>query len=135
MFAMRACRKSTMVCKPLNAEQMTTKSRVPSPCYSCCPLSRGIVRWPSDDEAPAQRGHVGEEGAELHGLDRVCAGVVACTVEFYWTQWFRWRLIGKLKVVKMIMRSHRLILLVPESIRPRDISTSTGSVYTVPFQV
>ena len=87
MFAMRACRKSTMVCKPLNAEQMTTKSRVPSPCYSCCPLFRGIVRWPSDDEAPAQRGHVGEEGAELHGLDRVCAGVVACTVEFYWTQW------------------------------------------------
>jgi hypothetical protein len=37
MFAMRACRKSTMVGEPLNAKQMTTVSPIPSPRHGCRP--------------------------------------------------------------------------------------------------
>ncbi len=43
-FAMRACRKSTMVSEPLNAKQMATVSPIPGPL--CAPLADLAISAP-----------------------------------------------------------------------------------------
>ena len=102
MFAMRACRKSTMVGEPLNAKQMTTVSPVSSPRHGSF---RNVVHvltdqldysthgndgttmelsaWPADDEAFVRCGHAGEEGMETCGLDNVQSVLVLWFLHYF----------------------------------------------------